>query len=84
MKKVILILIAALITIPAFAQTRVNGYYKKNGTYVQPHYRSNRDNNPYNNYSTKGNVNPYTGKHGSTQPNPYYGSRIRRVNTFGL
>lgn len=40
----------------------VKGYYRKDGTYVQPHYRSAPDGNPYNNYSYPGNYNPYTGK----------------------
>jgi hypothetical protein len=44
------------------AQVQVKGYYRKNGTYVQPHVRSNPDGNPYNNYSFPGNTNPYTGK----------------------
>ena len=46
----------------------VNGYTKSNGTYVEPHMRSAPDSNPYNNYSTKGNVNPYTGKEGTVEP----------------
>ena len=29
----------------------VRGYTRDNGTYVQPHYRSAPDGNPYNNYS---------------------------------
>ena len=51
----------------------VKGYYKKDGTYVQSHYRSRADNNPYNNFSTRGNVNPYTGKRGTVNPytSPY-------------
>jgi hypothetical protein len=40
----------------------VNGYYRKDGTYVQPYVRSSPDGNPYNNYSYPGNTNPYTGK----------------------
>lgn len=47
-----------------YAATRVKGYYRKNGTYVQPHYRSNKNYTKYDNYSTKGNVNPYTEKKG--------------------
>ena len=43
----------------------VNGYYKSNGTYVQPHFRSAPDGNLNNNWSTRGNVNPYTGKLGT-------------------
>ncbi len=46
----------------ADAAQRVSGYRKKNGTYVQPYYRSNPDGNPYNNWSYPGNTNPYTGK----------------------
>lgn len=56
----------------AFARDiRVKGYYRSNGTYVQPHYRTSPDNSLFNNYSTKGNVNPYTGRKGYVNP---YGS----------
>jgi hypothetical protein len=57
--------------------TYVNGYFKSNGTYVEPHYRSAPDGNFQNNWSTKGNVNPYTGQQGTqvTPPSGYrYGS----------
>lgn len=70
MKYMLLVLLASSC---AFA-TSVNGYYRKNGTYVQPHQRSNADGNPWNNYSTRGNTNPYTGKRGTVDPcreNPY-------------
>ena len=76
MKK--LILIASFISVSAFANdTYVHGYTKSNGTYVEPHYRTHQDSNPYNNYSTQGNTNPYTEKEGtvdpykSYQPKPY-------------
>ena len=49
----------------AFADVSVRGYYRPNGTYVQPHYRSNPDGNVYNNWSTYPNVNPYTGRTGT-------------------
>jgi hypothetical protein len=49
---------------------QVNGYYRQNGTYVQPYHATNPDGNPYNNYSTQGNVNPYTGQMGHRNPNP--------------
>jgi len=35
----------------AYAQVHVRGYYRSNGTYVQPYYRTSPDGNPYNNYS---------------------------------
>jgi opacity protein-like surface antigen len=68
MKKLIALALSALLLFTfagsASAATRVHGYTKKNGTYVAPHYRSDRDSSFYNNWSTKGNVNPYTGKKG--------------------
>jgi hypothetical protein len=52
MKKFIVafIMLISLATM-AFADVYVNGYYRKDGTYVSPHVRSNPDGNPYNNYS---------------------------------
>jgi hypothetical protein len=52
----------------ADADVHVRGYYRKNGTYVRPHMRSNPDGNPWNNWSTLGNRNPYTGKPGTKVP----------------
>jgi len=76
MKKIFLLL---LIIIPyiLFSQVRVKGYYRKDGTYVQPHYRSNPDGNVYNNWSTKGNINPYTGKEGTKNPTTSNSNSIR-------
>ncbi len=62
-----------LFSILADARVSVSGYYRKNGTYVAPHYRSSPDSSFYNNWSTKGNVNPYTGKEG-TKTLPSIGS----------
>lgn len=72
-------LLAALLCLalvgPVFARSnrsgpvRVRGYYRKDGTYVRPHYRSRPDGIFSNNWSTKGNVNPYTGAVGTkTEP----------------
>lgn len=52
-------------TSPAEAASRVRGYTRSNGTYVQPHYRSNPDSSRFNNYSTRSNYNPYSGKYGT-------------------
>ncbi len=76
--------VALLSATAAFARdVHVDGYYRSNGTYVQPHTRTAPDSNPYNNYSTRGNTNPYTGKSGTVDPyrNNSYGSGSR--NTFG-
>ncbi|GAV24823.1 hypothetical protein ciss_07560 [Carboxydothermus islandicus] len=68
MKKWVALFLAAAIllttTAPVFAAVRVRGYFRSNGTYVQPHYRSYSDGYRYNNWSSWGNYNPYTGKKG--------------------
>jgi antitoxin component YwqK of YwqJK toxin-antitoxin module len=42
----------------------VQGYYRKDGTYVKPHIRTNPNSTNSDNYSTVGNTNPWTGKPG--------------------
>lgn len=79
LKKTLLICIFALATLTgqAFAKdTYVRGHYRKDGSYVQPHYRSAPDSTVTNNYSFEGNRNPYTGnvgnnhyRHDLTSPN---------------
>ena len=54
-------------TSQVYADVYVKGYFKSNGTYVQPHYRSNPDGLFFNNFSTWGNTNPYTGQLGTKQ-----------------
>ncbi len=67
------VLLAAIALFAVGSQARaddyVRGYYKSNGTYVQPYYRTHADGNFWNNYSTYPNVNPYTGQVG-THHNP--------------
>ncbi len=68
----------------ALADNYTQGYMRSDGTYVQPHHQTAPDRNPYNNYSTQGNVNPYTGQQGYRDPaqvqqqyapqNNYYGN----------
>jgi hypothetical protein len=48
-----------------YGGVRARGYYRGNGTYVAPHYRSAPDGIRSNNWSHRGNTNPYTGKRGS-------------------
>lgn len=45
--------------------THVDGYFRANGTYVEPHFRTQANRTKADNWSTKGNVNPFTGKRGS-------------------
>lgn len=55
----------------AGAQTHVDGHWRKDGTYVQPHYRSTPDQRRDNNYGSQGNYNPYTGQQGTRNPYSY-------------
>jgi hypothetical protein len=86
MKTIIAITALLATTGTALAGNYVNGYTRKDGTYVQPHYRSAPDNNRYNNYSTQGNVNPYTGQSGTASPyaNPYGSYSQPRTNSYGV
>ena len=68
-----------LVSTAAFADVYVQGYYKKNGTYVAPHYRSSPNSTKLDNWSTRGNVNPYTGNVGTR--NPYNTYSIPPVGT---
>lgn len=51
--------------------TNVRGYFRKDGTYVQPYRRTNPDRNPYNNYNMPGNFNPNTGTTTPGNPDTY-------------
>lgn len=59
------------------AQVWVRGYYRTDGTYVRPHYRSYPNDTVIDNYSFKGNYNPFTGERGTNYyrrhpSSPYY------------
>ncbi len=81
------ILVVTLITLVATtvanADVYVRGYYRSNGTYVQPHYRSNPDGNFWNNWSTYPNVNPYTGAIGTRRTPSYSGGYSWRTPSYG-
>lgn len=62
MKTLIFIALASSLV---FARgTSVKGHFKKSGSYVQPHKRSQSNSFKSDNYSHKGNINPYNGKKG--------------------
>lgn len=67
-----LALAAALLCLAGTALAKesnsVRGHYRKDGTYVQPHQRTNPDSSRTNNWSSRGNVNPYNGKEGTVDP----------------
>lgn len=68
MKKIIsvMLMVMSLVAICsiAFADTYVRPHYRRDGSYVQGHYRSDRNNYPDDNWSHHGNVNPHTGQRG--------------------
>jgi hypothetical protein len=57
----------AFATSKSSTDVHVNGYYRKDGTYVKPYYRTAPDATKLNNFSHCGNTNPYTGKVGNTE-----------------
>ena len=84
-KKILCLICAFVIANSVFAYTYVNDYYKKDGTYVRGHYRSNPTSygmniNPQNsnNYRQQyGNKDPY---HNYFFPKPNYNPQQRRNN----
>ena len=62
MKKFLIAACVALFSLiyigESFADTYVRGYTRKDGTYVQPHYRSSPDRSYNNNWSVSPNVYP--------------------------
>jgi hypothetical protein len=91
-----LLLATSLVSTAGAGSVQVDGYFKSNGTYVRPHYRSSPDSSVWNNWSTEGNVNPYTGAGGTKKPyasgnklvSPYNGAKrtndpFASSNAFG-
>lgn len=70
-----LIAVLALFTTTAIAGTNVKGYTRKDGTYVQPHIRSNSDSNRSNNYNSKSN--------GGSQRDEYSGATNKSNSAYG-
>lgn len=69
MKAVIGIALLTAVSASAMASDqRVDGYMRKDGTYVEPYHRSAPDGNRANNYGSQGNVNPYSGQQGTINP----------------
>ncbi len=71
MKNSLFLIAFLFFSVLSFAQVSVCGYYRSNGTYVQPHQRTYPNATRNDNYSTIGNINPHTGRAG-TQPRDGY------------
>ncbi|MGY4691012.1 hypothetical protein [Salibacterium sp. K-3] len=65
------------------ADTWVDGYFRDDGTHVEGHFRSDRDGNFWNNYSSYGNINPYTGERGTRLPYDNNNSSFESGMDFG-
>jgi hypothetical protein len=59
----------------------VQGYIKRDGTYVPGYFRSQANGTKIDNYSSKGNLNPYTGEKGYSDP--YAPSKPRQQSNRG-
>jgi hypothetical protein len=83
--RIIGLVVALFVTfsMSAAAQTYVQGYTRHDGTYVQGHWRSSPDHNPYNNYGYPGNTNPYTGQTATGNPDSYLQRYYSRSTTSG-
>ena len=68
---ILIITVCLAFIMPVEADVWVEGYYKDDGTYVEGHWRSDPDGNPYNNWSYPGNLNPYTGEVADGNPSTY-------------
>jgi len=84
LKKLLCFFILTIILDPIILEAgrvSVRGYYRKDGTYVQPHYRTSSDGNPYNNYSYPGNLNPTTDKITTNDPEKYLDRYYRKQHS---
>ncbi len=73
MKKLIATLALIGLATSACAQygqrdVQVDGYTKRDGSYVEQHHRSAPNNTQYDNYNSRGNSNPYNGQQGTRNP----------------
>ncbi len=72
MLRLSILALCALAAGPAAAQgfNMHDGYVRRDGTYVPPHFQTNPDSNRFNNWSSQGNTNPFTGHAGTVSPYP--------------
>jgi hypothetical protein len=88
MKTLAIAIVALAVGVSGASAGSVSGYYRSNGTYVAPHFQSNRDSTVTDNYSFRGNANPYTGRVGSNSyahdlTSPYFNGTPYRNGHYG-
>lgn len=80
MNRIILAVSLSMLSGAVLADQYVNPHVRKDGTYVEGHFRSSPNETRIDNYSTQGNTNPYTGQKGYVDPfklpdlSPSYGT----------
>ena len=87
-RRLVLSIVLLLVTFPllASAQVHVNGYFRRDGTYVQPHYRTAPDGNPFNNWSATGpqrGLDPWIILHSTPPPQPVDPYALQRGMLLG-
>lgn len=88
MKAFLIALAVAGATLTSANAGSVNGYIKKDGTYVAPHFRSSSNGTVTDNYSFQGNSNPYNGSAGSNRyrsdlTSPYFNGTPPSSGRYG-
>ena len=73
--KLIAFIYLLLLALNTSAETHVKGYTRSDGTYVQPHTRSNPDSYRYNNRSSQSN--------GGNQRDEYSGATNKSNSSYG-
>ncbi|GHV06626.1 hypothetical protein AGMMS50229_11760 [Campylobacterota bacterium] len=68
-KLVIALAILSGVSLSAQCTEYQNGYFRRDGTYVQPHWKTCKDGFSTNNFSSIGNTNAFTGQSGSRANN---------------
>jgi hypothetical protein len=68
MFKIAVATLLSFLAFASFADEYVNGYFRKDGTYVEGYFKSNPNTTNKDNYSTQGNLNPHTGIEGTRAP----------------
>ena len=82
MKKYFILFLAFSFIIPSAFAGYVRGYYRKDGTYVEPHYRSDYPRNTYSKIYKNYPYNPYKKKNPIT--NPYFKRTYRTDGAMGF
>lgn len=76
MRKLPILLLLAVTFSADAADTYVDGYYRDNGTYVNPHYRTTPNDATWDNYSTRGNSYENYGRSDYGYSNRSYGGSM--------